>query len=124
MEKNYGQKVNLLALGGAFVANIQGKAAKKRCLCIPIEDAHLFEGEKGVYLSMNMWVSKNSQYGDSHYLTQNLPKEVRDAMTDEEKKSLPILGNVKVMELPPRQVQEAVEIAAPQSNDDLDDLPF
>lgn len=115
--------MNMLALGGAFVANIQGKTAKKRCLCIPIEDAHLYEGEKGVYLSMNMWVSKNSQYGDSHYLTQNLPKEVRDAMSDEEKKSLPILGNVKVMELPPKQVQEAVEIPA-SSNDDLDDLPF
>lgn len=123
MEKNYGLKMNLLALGGAFIANIQGKTAKKRCVCIPIEDAHLYEGEKGVYLSMNMWVSKNSQYGDSHYLTQNLPKEVRDAMSDEEKKSLPILGNVKVMELPPKQVQEAVEIPA-SSNDDLDDLPF
>lgn len=123
MEKNYGLKMNMLALGGAFVANIQGKTAKKRCVCIPIEDAHLYEGEKGVYLSMNMWVSKNSQYGDSHYLTQNLPKEVRDAMSDEEKKSLPILGNVKVMELPPKQVQEAVEIPA-SSNDDLDDLPF
>ena len=122
MEKNYGLKMNLLSLGGAFVANIQGKTAKKRCVCIPIEDAHLYEGEKGVYLSMNMWVSKNSQYGDSHYLTQNLPKEVRDAMSDEEKKSLPILGNVKVMELPTKQVQEAVEIPAEATDDD--DLPF
>lgn len=122
MEKNYGQKVNLLALGGAFIANIQGKTAKKRCLCIPIEEAHLFEGEKGVYLNMNMWVSKNSQYGDSHYLTQNLPKEVRDAMTEEQKKAIPILGNVKVMELPPKQMQEAVEIPASATDDD--DLPF
>ena len=123
MEKNYGLKMNLLALGGAFVANIQGKTAKKRCVCIPIDDAHLYEGEKGVYLNINMWVSKNSQYGDSHYLTQNLSKEVRDAMTDEQKKSLPILGNVKVMELPPKQMQEAVEIPA-SATDDLDDLPF
>lgn len=123
MEKNYAQKQNLLALPGAFVANIQGRTAKKRCLCIPIEDAHLYEGEKGVYLNLNMWVSKDSKYGDSHYLTQNLSKEVRDAMTDEQKKSQPILGNVKVMELPPRQMQEAVEIPA-ASNDDLDDLPF
>lgn len=124
MEKNYAQKQNLLALPGAFVANIQGKTAKKRCLCIPIEDAHLYEGEKGVYLNLNMWVSKNSQYGDSHYLTQNLSKEVWDAMTEEQKKSQPILGNVKVMDLPPKQVQEAVDIPAPQSADDLDDLPW
>lgn len=124
MEKNYAQKQNLLALPGAFVANIQGKTAKKRCLCIPIEEAHLYEGEKGVYLNVNMWVSNNSKYGDSHYLTMNLPKEVRDAMTEEEKKALPILGNVKVMELPPKQIQEAVEIPAPQSADELDDLPF
>ena len=124
MEKNYAQKQNLLALPGAFVANIQGKTAKKRCLCIPIEDAHLYEGEKGVYLSLNMWATKDSKYGDSHYLTLNLPKEVRDTMTDEQKKSIPILGNVKAIELPPRQIQEAVEIPAPQSADDLDDLPF
>lgn len=124
MEKNYSQKQNLLALPGAFVANIQGKTAKKRCLCIPIDEAHLYEGEKGVYLNLNMWATKDSKYGDSHYLTLNLPKEVRDAMTEEQKKSLPILGNVKVIELPPRQLQEAVEIPAPQSNDDLDDLPF
>lgn len=124
MEKNYAQKQNLLALPGAFVANIQGKTAKKRCLCIPIEDAHLYEGEKGVYLSLNMWATKDSKYGDSHYLTLNLPKEVRESMTDEQKKAIPILGNVKVMELPPRQIQEAVEIPAPQSSDDLDDLPF
>lgn len=123
MEKNYGQKVNLLALGGAFMANIQGKTAKKRCICIPVDDAHLYEGEKGVYLNMNMWVSKNSQYGDSHYLTQNLPKEVRDTMSEDEKKSLPILGNVKVMELPPKQMIEAVEVPA-SATDELDDLPF
>lgn len=123
MEKNYAQKQNLLALPGAFVANIQGKTAKKRCLCIPIEEAHLYEGEKGVYLSLNMWATKDSKYGDSHYLTLNLPKEVRDAMTDEQKKSIPILGNVKAIELPPRQIQEAVEIPA-ATNDDLDDLPF
>lgn len=122
MEKNYALKQNLLALKGAFIANIQGKTAKKRCVCIPIEDAHLYEGEKGVYLNVNMWVSKNSQYGDSHYLTQNLPKEVRDAMPEEEKKSLPILGNVKVMELPPKQIMDAVEV--PASSQDLDDLPF
>lgn len=123
MEKNYAQKQNLLALPGAFVANIQGKTAKKRCLCIPIEEAHLYEGEKGVYLSLNMWATKESKYGDSHYLTLSLPKEVREAMTEEQKKAIPILGNVKVMELPPRQIQEAVEIPA-ASNDDLDDLPF
>lgn len=124
MEKNYAQKQNLLALPGAFVANIQGKTAKKRCLCIPIEEAHLYEGEKGVYLSLGMWATKESKYGDSHYLTLSLPKEVREAMTDEQKKAIPILGNVKVIEVPPRQLQEAVEIPAPQSADDLDDLPF
>lgn len=124
MEKNYAQKQNLLALPGAFVANIQGKTAKKRCLCIPIEESYLYEGEKGVYLSLNMWATRDSKYGDSHYLTLSLPKEVRESMTDEQKKAIPILGNVKVMELPPRQIQEAVEIPAPQSSDDLDDLPF
>ncbi|MBO4382215.1 MAG: hypothetical protein IKV77_05140 [Alistipes sp.] len=35
--------MNLRALNGAFITNIQGKTAAKRCICIPIEDNFIVE---------------------------------------------------------------------------------
>lgn len=35
--------LNLRALNGAFITNIQGKTATKRCVCIPIEDNFIVE---------------------------------------------------------------------------------
>ncbi len=49
---NYSIKTDLLKLQGAFVTNIKGKTATKKCLCIPIEGSGLFLGEKGCYLNM------------------------------------------------------------------------
>ncbi len=35
--------LNLRALNGAFITNIQGKTCEKRCICIPIEDNFIVE---------------------------------------------------------------------------------
>ena len=35
--------MNLRALNGAFITNIQGKTEKKRCICIPIDDNFIVE---------------------------------------------------------------------------------
>lgn len=35
--------LNLRGLNGAFISNIQGKTATKRCVCIPIEDNFIVE---------------------------------------------------------------------------------
>lgn len=35
--------LNLRALNGAFITNIQGKTATKRCVCIPIDDNFIVE---------------------------------------------------------------------------------
>lgn len=45
-------KVNLLQLKGAFVTNLKGKTATKRCLVIPVDDANIYVGQKGCYLNM------------------------------------------------------------------------
>lgn len=45
-------KLNLLKFKNACVLRIQGKTGKKACLVIPIEDAHLVAGEKGVYADL------------------------------------------------------------------------
>lgn len=41
---------------------------------------HLFKGQKGTYLDCAIWPNKNGtgEYGDTHYITQEISKEARD----------------------------------------------
>lgn len=136
---NYKVSVNLLRLNGAFVSNLKGKATTKRCLCIPIDEAHLFLGEKGCYLNLNAWETREeSPYGDTHYLKQRFSKEVGDAMTEEQRRAIPIVGNMKPKQgygpdgQPVQTQQPAPQPATvteqQQQHDELpqrdDDLPF
>ena len=53
MANNIGIKINLQALHGAFLKNLTGKTATKRCLIIPVDDnPAMFIGEKGTYLNL------------------------------------------------------------------------
>lgn len=65
------------------------------CIVIPIEANHLVIGEKGLYLNISHIEIKNPapNQKDTHLVKQNMPKPIYDAMTDEERKSQPILGN-------------------------------
>ncbi len=47
---NYSIKANLLKIKGAFVTNLKGKTATRRCLVIDIDESGMFLGEKGCYL--------------------------------------------------------------------------
>lgn len=125
---NYEIRLNLQALKNAFVTRINGKTTAKTCLVIPIQDANLFLGEKGCYLNINAWENKDGavgQFGDTHGLKQSFAKEARDQMSEEERRALPFLGNMR-----PRQVQpSAAAMAAVTSTTTLaqgseDDLPF
>ncbi len=120
---NFSIKIDLLKLTGAAVVDLQGKTAKKRCVVIPIEDANLFQGAKGVYLDAAAWEAQNPQYGDSHYIKQSLTKEARDKMTDEQKKQIPIIGNVKPIG-GAQTAQPFDDSAAPAATSDDDNLPF
>lgn len=123
MEKDYSLKVNLTQLAGAFIKDLTGKTATKKCVIIPVDDnPAMFVGEKGVYLNMNAFANDNPQFGDTHMLKPNLPKEVREAMSDEEKRAQPILGNMRPLR------QEMQSQGQPMNADNLDqpqeDLPF
>lgn len=126
MGQNYNGKLNMLAFKNACIGNLSLKGEKKRCLVIPIEDANLFEGKKGVYFNFTMRATSNSQYGDSHFITQDLPKQVRDAMSDEEKKSQPFFGNIKPQEGYQTRGEHHTTTEMKLYNDDNpnDDLPF
>lgn len=121
---NYSIKLDLTKIGGAFVANIQGRTARKKCLCIPIEDAHLFVGEKGLYADFTAIEMREPHNGTTHIIKQNLPKEVFQSMTDEERRALPIIGNMSVLQRRQPSVEDIAADNAAVSPDSYDDLPF
>ena len=113
---NSGIKVNLLKLQGALVTNLKGKTETKRCLVIPVDDARLYVGQKGCYLNMTAIEMQNSQYGDTHCIKQNLDREVYEAMTDEERNAMPIIGSMRPLEKPQAALDTTFMV---ETNEDL-----
>ena len=95
---NISLKQNLLALTGATRMDIDGKNGKVKCLVIPIGMANLFDGEKGVYLDSTAIPLTNPLEGskDTHLIKQSFSKEKFAAMSEDEKKAIPIMGNAIV----------------------------
>lgn len=122
---NYQIRIDLLKLKNAGLARVKGgSGVPKQCLVIPIEDARLFLGSKGCYLDLNAWEGREpGQYGDTHGLKQSLAKATLDQMTEEERKAMPFLGNMK-----PREAQQAqpmnVTATATLADGDPNELPF
>lgn len=116
---NYNGKIDLKKFKNSALIDLKGKTETKRCICIPIEDNNLFVGEKGVYLDFILReISKDKrQYGNTHIICQNIPKEKFEKMTEEEKKAQPILGQIK--EYQAAQMQPTAEVT-PEN----EDLPF
>lgn len=118
---NYSIKTDLLKLKGAFVTNLKGKTATKRCLIIPVDEANLYVGEKGVYLNMTAIEMREPKYSETHCVKQSLDRERYDAMTDEERNAQPILGGMKQLERKATEmnVTGMVDRASMINNDDL-----
>jgi hypothetical protein len=97
----------------------KGVSGPVECLIIPLEKNHLFKGEKGVYLDLTAFELKEPKEKKTHLIKQQLPKEVFKAMTDEQKKNTPILGDVSVWEH-----TEAEPISSGEVLETDSDLPF
>lgn len=125
MEKtNYGIRIDLLKLNNAFLRNMTGKTATKRCLIIPVDDNDsIFLGEKGCYLNLTAFEISNPKYDDTHCLKGDLPKDVREQMTEEQRNAQPILGNMRPIKPQAMQVTGYVSMDAPE-NQQQEDLPF
>ncbi len=109
------------------VRKIKGKNGDVECLVIPIKNNRLFKSEKGnVYLDLIAFETE-SDYG-SHIIKQSLSKEERENMTDDQKKSMPILGNIKTLsnEPDPKVDDDLLPESDIQGRDvkNDDDLPF
>ena len=113
-----------------------GQGGKKiKVLIIPIEENNIFQGEKGAYLNITaIEIKDRSKFAadqkDTHLLKLDMPKEKYDAMTDEQKKAMPILGNAILwgrQEAAPQESSELSSSAVDQymdSQDEESDLPF
>lgn len=120
---NFSIKTDLLKLAGAFVTNLKGKNATKQCLVIPVEDAALFVGKNGVYLNLTAIEMREVRYGDTHCVKQSLYKDRYDALSEEERKALPILGGMHQLESRQQTMEVKTTMDASNFADD-DDLPF
>lgn len=121
---NFGIRLDLLKLSNAFMKNLTGRTATKRCLIIPVDDNDsIFLGEKGCYLNLTAFEVNNPQYDDTHIIKGNLSKEVRERMTEEQRNALPILGNMRPIKPAQMQVNGSINMDA-QEGDNMDDLPF
>lgn len=119
---NFAVKINLTQLN-CVTREFNGKEGKVKCIVIPIKENNLFQGEKGVYLDLSGIALKDPKYPkqQTHLIKQNLPKEIYTALSDDEKKALPIIGNGLVFahREPEQKVSEVIDASA-----ETDDLPF
>ena len=119
---NISTKLNLAGLKHSRM-NMKGQSGMIDCIIIPIEANRLFKGEKGLYLDLTHIEIKDrskqaTDQKDTHLIKQSFAKEVYEAMSEEERKSYPILGNSIVW----GQNSNEPNLAPPI--EEGDDLPF
>lgn len=135
---NYNAKINLAKLEGFGKVTLQGKSGtSKRCVVLPIDDCHLFEGKDGTYLDLTIIETNNSQYGDTHFITRGKSQEEREQeKATGERLRLPILGNLKpfggqtvegeeyTYQQSSSTAQKTKQTQTVEQQEDNDDLPF
>lgn len=122
MSERMSMKLNLANLYCVVRGEKMTDGSIKECLIIPIENNHLFKGGKGVYLDLMAFPFESKIEGNkaTHIIKQSLPKEVFQALTDAQKKSMPIMGDVTVWGAPSSEpVSDVNTTLEPNS-----DLPF
>lgn len=117
-------KLNLLNLHGA-IKMINGKLGPVECVIIPLEKNKLFKGEKGIYLDLIAFEiahdKRREGSKDTHLVKQSFSKEVRESMTEEQIKALPILGSLQVWD---EGFTESEPVSSSTTLGEDDDLPF
>lgn len=122
---NFSIKEDLLKLRGAFITNFKGRTETKRCLVIPVDDSGLYVGEKGVYLNLTAIEMENPQFKETHCIKQSLDKEIYEALSEEQRQALPIIGGMKPLvkkAAPQKDVGSTFDGA--QAVENTNDLPF
>ena len=106
----------------AVIKTMAGASGPVECIVIPIEANHLFRGDKGIYLDLIAFEIQNKKNDskDTHLVKQSVAKEAYEKMTEEEKNSQPILGNLRVW----GEWTEPEPQSSMTPTTEIDDLPF
>jgi len=101
-----------------------GQTGLVECLVIPIEVNKLFKGDKGIYLNIVGFeidpAKRKEGIKDTHIIKQSFSKDVREAMSEDELRSLPILGNLYVWD----GASSAEPLSSSVAQAEEDNLPF
>lgn len=127
---NFQGKLDFLKFKNSCVISVKGKTGEKKGVFVPIEDNGLFvttdenNKAKGAYFNFAVFENKQvGKYGDTHMIKQSIDKDSRSKMSDEEKRAMPIFGNMKPMEF--NNSSQTVESpVAPVAHEEDDSLPF
>lgn len=96
---NISGKLNLASLQHVIEKRKTKSGEMIDVITLPIKNNNLFLSEKGnVFFDLIAFeVAPDKRKGeDTHLVKQSLDKAVMDKMTDEQKKAMPIIGNLKV----------------------------
>jgi hypothetical protein len=127
---NYQLKIDIKKLNKAFIYPIQGKTEKIECICIPVTEFFKGkpdkDGKEPYYCTFEIKEKKSvGQYGDTHFAVQNLEKESYKALSEEQKKNLPILGNLQPSKFGNIETVDAVEVKSNNTESlPMDEVPF
>lgn len=116
---NYYVSINIDQIPNTFIRKIKGKSgAEKLVAMIQLEDnPAIFCGKKHYQLSAIAWEKDKPEYDQTHSIKVSLPKEVREKMSDEERKAIPYIGGMK-----PKDADMTSN--APSVTEEESDLPF
>jgi hypothetical protein len=116
-------KINLLNLHGV-VKMIPGQLGEVECLVIPLEKNSLFKGKSGIYLDIIAFeidpAKRNAESKDTHLVKQSFSKEIRELMSEDDLRKLPIIGNLQVW----GDYQESEPVSSAETQNAVDPLPF
>ena len=126
---NFQGKLDFLKLKNACVISVNGKSGAKKGVFVPIEDNGLFvttdenNKAKGAYFNFAVFENKQvGKYGDTHMIKQSLGKDEQSNMSEDEKRAMPILGNMKPMKM--QKAAQTVDAPVTPIVQEEDDLPF
>lgn len=93
---NFQLSIDLLKLQGAALQDLRAAdGSVKRCLVLPLWEAGLYEGKRGVYLDLRAVELQNPQFEDTHFVKQSVSADRYKAMSEEERSAMPIIGNLR-----------------------------
>ena len=105
--------------------NLKGSTTTKRCIIIPVDDCDgMYLGEKGCYLSMTAIEMREPKYNDTHCIKVDIPKKQWEAMSEEERNAVPILGGLHAIEGQQATMQVNDTLGQEDFEPSEDDMPF